>query len=336
MRVAVLGTGAMGTIFGVALARSGAQVICYDRRAEVVDAINAVGLRLDGVTGEHCLRIPAYIRAEDIGMVDLALVLVDSSATGEAAGVAARCLGPGGYALTLQNGIGNLEILGALLGPDRVAGGITYNSGAGLSPGHARHTNAGPTVIGEASGPISERLRELAARFAGSGIPIDLSDAVDGHIWSKFVHNCAINPVAALTALRPGEIWRDPAARALLERVLDEILSVVAAAGVRLPEEDPRAEILEHCRVRYNRPSMLQHRLAGRVTEIGALNEALIARARGLGLATPFNEAIALAIRAMEASSGGRDRELDEAALEAQAVGIRPGATAPGSPGESC
>jgi 2-dehydropantoate 2-reductase len=336
MRVAILGTGAMGTIFGVALARSGAEVVCYDRRADVIDAINTVGLRLEGVTGEHCLRIPACVRVEDIGMVDLALVLVDSSATGEAAEAAARCLGPSGYALTLQNGIGNLETLAERLGRDRVAAGITYNSGAGLSPGHARHTNAGPTVIGEASGPVSERLRGLALRFAGSDIPIELSDAVEGHIWSKFVHNCAINPVSALTALRPGEIWRDPAARALLERVLDEILAVVATAGIRLPEEDPRAEILEHCRVRYNRPSMLQHRLAGRVTEIGALNEALVARARSLGLATPVNEAIALAIRAMEASSGGRDRELDEAKLEAQAGRIRTAATVPGSPDGSC
>jgi 2-dehydropantoate 2-reductase len=174
--------------------------------------------------------------------------------------------------------------------------------------------------MGEANGPASERLRDLAVRFAASGIPIELSDAVEGHIWSKFVHNCAINPIAALTALRPGEIWRDPAARALLERVLDEILTVVKAAGVRLPEADPRAEILEHCRVRYNRPSMLQHRLAGRVTEIGALNEALVARASALGIRTPVNETIVLAIRAMEASLGGRDRELDETALERQAV----------------
>jgi hypothetical protein len=81
---------------------------------------------------------------------------------------------------------------------------------------------------------------------------------------------------------------------------------------------------------------MLQHRLAGRVTEIGALNEALVARARSLGLATPVNEAIALAIRAMEASSGGRDRELDEAKLEAQAGRIRTAATVPGSPDGSC
>jgi 2-dehydropantoate 2-reductase len=320
MKVAILGTGAMGTIFGAALARSGAQLVCYDVRADVIEAIRANGLRLSGVSGEHCLRVSAHTRPEDLGTVDLALVLVDSSATAQAAEVAARCLSPEGYALTLQNGIGNLEALVARLGAGRVAAGITYNSGAGIAPGHARHTNAGHTVMGEANGPISQRLRQLAVRFEAGGIPITLSDAVEGHIWSKFVHNCAINPVSALTALRPGEIWSDPAARQLIERVIDEILAVVQAAGIHLPEHDPRAEILEHCRVRYNRPSMLQHRLAGRTTEIGALNEALIKRARDLGIATPVNETIVLTIRAMQASNGGRDRELDEAALEAAAL----------------
>ncbi len=327
MRVAVLGTGAMGTIFGVALARSGAQLVCHDRRLEVVEAINATGLRLSGISGEHCLQVRACLQPEDIGAVDLALVLVDSSATAQAARVAARCLKPTGFALTLQNGIGNLEALCAALGPSRVAAGITYNSGASISPGHARHTHRGATMIGEAAGPISERLRELASRFSLGAVPIELSDHVEGHIWSKFVHNCAINPISALTALRPGEIWRDRSARTLLERTIEEILSVVKAAGVRLPEADPRAEILEHCRVRYNRPSMLQHRLAGRMTEIGALNEALVARAQSLGIQTPVNETIVLAIRAMEASLGGRDRELDESALEAQA--IRPVAERP-------
>ncbi len=319
MRVVLIGCGAMGALFGAALAQAGARIACFDRRPEVIEAIRRDGLRVSGVLGERCVSAQAALNVDELDEADLALVLVDASSTEQAAEAAQRCLAPQGFALTLQNGIGNLEALVARLGRERVAAGITYNSGAGIAPGLARHTNRGPTVIGEATGPVSDRLGRLARAFAQGGIDIELSDAVEGHIWSKFVHNCAINPVSALTGLRPGEIWRHAPARQLLERVLDEILAVVDRAGIRLPEADPRADNLQHCRVRYNRPSMLQHLLAGRTTEIGALNEALVARARALGVPVPVNEALVLAVRALEASGGGRDRELDEARLEAEA-----------------
>ena len=319
MRVTLIGCGAMGAVFGNALAQAGARIACLDRRPEVVDAIRQEGLRVSGELGDRRVRAEASSEIDELGQADLALVLVDAASTASAAEIAQRCLCPHGYALTLQNGIGNLEALQARLGRDRVAAGITYNSATSLAPGFARHTNRGPTVMGEAAGAVTPRLRHLAGVFAKGSIDIELTDEVEGHIWSKFVHNCAINPISALTGLRPGEIWRHDAARGLLERLLDEILEVVDRAGITLPERDPRAEILEHCRVRYNRPSMLQHMLAGRATEIGSLNEALVSRARALGVPVPFNEAVVLSVRALEASGGARDREVDEAALEAQA-----------------
>jgi 2-dehydropantoate 2-reductase len=319
MRVTLIGCGAMGGVFGAALAQGGARIACFDRRLEVVEAIRQQGLRVSGELGNRQVQAEASTEIDELGKADLALVLVDAASTANAAEIAQRCLDPHGYALTLQNGIGNVEALQARLGRDRVAAGITYNSAASLAPGFAQHTNRGPTVVGEVAGAVTPRLRHLAGVFAEGGIDIELTHEVEGHIWSKFVHNCAINPVSALTGLRPGEIWRQEAGRGLLEHLLDEILEVVQRAGISLPERDPRAEILEHCRVRYNRPSMLQHLLAGRSTEIGSLNEALVSRARALGVAVPFNEAVVLLVRALEASGGGRDRELDEAGLEAQA-----------------
>jgi len=319
LRVAVIGTGAMGAIFGAALARSGASIVCFDRRADVIEAIGRDGLRVDGALGTHRLHPRATLDAAAIGPVDLALITVDSGATAQAAEAAAACLGPEGFALTLQNGIGNVERLVERLGAARVAAGITYNSGAGAGPGHAIHTNVGPTVIGEAAGGVSARLRDVAARFESQSMPTALDEAVIGHVWSKFVHNCAINPISAITGLRPGEIARTPAAAELLDSALDEILAVVDAEGVVLPEADARASIRDHCWERYNRPSMLQHVLAGRRTEIDALNGALLRHAAARGVPAPFNTAIVLAVRALEAAGGTRDRPLDEAALEAEA-----------------
>ena len=321
MRVGVIGTGAMGSIFGAALARSGVEVLFHDKRAELVASIARDGLLVGGVLGTFQLQPFATTDAAAVKPVDWVLVLVDANATAEAARAAAACLAPSGFALTLQNGIGNIESLVETLGAARVLAGSTYNSGATPSLGHARHTNPGHTVIGELDGSTSARVTDIAARFAGAGLPTSVSDNITGVVWSKFVHNCAINPVSAVTGLRPGEIARDPSAARILSLLLDEALALVEKAGVRLPEHDPRAEIYDHTWERFNRPSMLQHIESGRRTEIDALNGALVKRARALGLAAPTNEAIALAVKAIESCRAARDRsaEVDEAALEAEA-----------------
>ena len=324
MRVAVLGSGAMGAIFGAALSRSGADVTFFDRRQEVVDAIDRDGLRLSGVLGDFTLRLPATADADALGKVDVALVLVDSTATANVAAVAEQCLGANGYALTMQNGIGNWEALVERLGGERVLAGSTYNSGAGLGPGRASHTNLGLTEIGEIDGRVSERALAIARRFESTGLPFEVSKNVQGVVWSKFVHNCAINPVAALTGLRSGEIARNADAAALLDHVLDEVLAVVDAAGIQLPEADPRAHIHDHCWERYNRPSMLQHLQSGRPTEIDALNGALVRRARELGVPAPVNETIVLAIKSREAANMRLDADIDEPALEAAARATAP------------
>jgi 2-dehydropantoate 2-reductase len=309
----------MGAIFGSAFARAGADVVFFDNRPDVVAAITANGLMVEGVLGAFIARFPATTTAADLGAVDLALVLVDSSATAAVAEVAAGLLGESGCALTLQNGVGNWEALAARLGRARVLAGSTYNSGAGLAPGRTRHTNLGPTVIGETDGAMSERAHEIARLLEAGGLPIEVVANVQGHIWSKFVHNCAINPISAVTRLRPGEIARTKAAAALLDHLLDEILAVVTTAGIRLPEADPRATIRDHCWERYNRPSMLQHLESGRGTEIDALNGALVDLARKFGLSTSFNEAIVLTVKALEGAAKLRAAPVDEPALEALA-----------------
>jgi 2-dehydropantoate 2-reductase len=319
MRVAVLGAGAMGAIFGSAFARAGVEVVFFDKRLDVVEAIKSKGLVLEGTLGASTARFSATTVAAELGTVDLALVLVDSTATATAADVAAECLGGRGCALTLQNGIGNWEVLATRLGRERVLAGSTYNSGAGLGPGRVRHTNLGLTIIGETDGALSDRAREIARLLETAGLPVEITDNVQGHIWSKFVHNCAINPISAVTRLRPGEIARTKAAASLLDRILDEVLAVVAAAGIRLPEADPRMHIRDHCWERYNRPSMLQHLESGRGTEIDALNGALVDLARERGVPVPVNEAIVLTVKALEASTGRRGAPLDESALEQSA-----------------
>lgn len=319
MRVAVLGAGAMGSIFGAALSRSGADITFFDRRREVVEAIARDGLRLSGVLGDFTLRCPATGDPADLRDFDVALVLVDANATADVAKIVQACLRPDGFALTLQNGIGNWEALAECVGRDRVLAGSTFNSGAGIGPGRTDHTNLGPSWIGELDGATTERAAGIAGRFIGAGLPFEVVGNVQGVVWSKFVHNCAINPIAAVTGLRSGEIARNAAAAAMLDRVLDEVLAVVAAEGARLPEADPREHIHDHCWERYNRPSMLQHVQGRRPTEIDALNGALVRRAQRHGIPVPANEMIVLAVKAIEAAGRRADGLIDEPVLEAAA-----------------
>lgn len=323
MRIAVIGAGAMGAMFGARFSDAGADVVLFDRDAGHIAAIREEGLRVTHREGDRTFRLAATTDPTALGPRDMALVMVDGNATGSVAGMLAEAMPREAFALTLQNGIGNVEALAAALGSGRVMAGSTYNSGARIAPGHIAHTNLGDTAIGEVDGTRSERLDRIAALFRAAGLPVTPSGNVMGHVWMKFVLNVALNPVAAVTGLRPGEIVRTAAARALVEHILDEALAVVAAKGITLPEADPRGHILDHAWERYNRPSMLQHVETGRRTEIEALNGALVREGAALGLPCPFNEAIVLAVKALEARGAYRaaSPEIDEAAMEAAARG---------------
>lgn len=321
MRIAVIGAGAMGSVFGAKLQAADAQVILFDINDAHIQAIRTCGLTLGEATGERVVRISATTGIAEVVDADLALVLVDSNGTADVAPLLPNVLAKDGVALTLQNGIGNVEALAAVLGAPRVIAGSTYNSAAFVAPGHVRHTNVGPTVIGLPAGAPTERVRALAARLSNAGFPTTATDNAMGHVWSKFVLNCAINPLSALTGMRGGEIARHAPMARLLERVLDEVLAVAAAKGIRLPDPDLRRHVLDHAFERYNRPSMLQHVEGGRRTEIEALNGALVREAGKLGITVPYNEAVWAAVSGIDARHA-RERltpHLDEAALEAAA-----------------
>jgi 2-dehydropantoate 2-reductase len=134
LRFCVIGAGSMGSLHGGLLARAGFDVTLLDVWAEHVDAIRREALRLDGITDDVVVRIRATVRAAEVPPADVALVLTDANATVEAAAAARALLRPEGFAVTLQNGIGNVEALAEALGRARVAGGLSYHSAAVRGP----------------------------------------------------------------------------------------------------------------------------------------------------------------------------------------------------------
>lgn len=319
MRVNVLGAGAMGSAFGALLQQAGHAVTLVDRNARHVAAINAHGLRVRTPDSEFTLAIPATGHPREVSEADLVLFFVGSNATAAAARDVLPMLAASGCVLTLQNGLGNAEALSAAAGEDKVLAGSTYVSAAMRAPGHVHVTNIGPTVLGEVAGPVSSRSRKIADLLQEAGLPCQAVENVMGHIWLKFALNCALNPLAAITGLRTGEVVRHPQMSRLLDSVIAEIMAVARAQGLRFPEADPARHIREHARLRYNRPSMLQHIEAGLPTEIDSLNGALLRHAENLGVPVPVNSAIMALVRGIEARAM-RPGLIDEAQLERQAA----------------
>jgi 2-dehydropantoate 2-reductase len=321
MDIAIIGSGALGGSFGGALAQAGHAVTFFDVNAEHVAAIQAAGLKVSGVLGEFVVAGRATTDPAAIPPADVAILLVDTNATQAGAKVAAGCLKPGGFAVTIQNGIGNVEALVAAAGAGNVCGGSTMNSAAFHGPGHVALTNLGTTTLGELNGAMTARIGQLADAMRAAGLPAKVSDNIMGVIWSKLVLNCALNPLAAIMGLRAGEITRSPHSGALIGQIVDEALAVVAAKGVALPDPAIKAYILEHAFRRYNKPSMMQHVEQGRRTEIEALNGALVREARALGVPVPVNETIWRIVSGIDRKNARMKTMpvLDTVALEAAA-----------------
>jgi 2-dehydropantoate 2-reductase len=319
MKICIIGAGAMGALYGGRLMLAGADVQFVEVRQAAVDALNDGSYLYDGLDGEHRLKAPAATSADGLPAADIAFIHTDTNNTRAAAVHAGAVLKPEGWAVTFQNGVGNVEILTEVLGADRVVGGISYHSAASPRAGHATHTNANKTWIGELSGGGSARVEQLRDMLAGAGFDPHIADSIQSVIWTKFMLNCAVNPLCAITGLRSGEVGANAAAMEMQGLILDETLAVIAAKGIALTDPDPKASILKILGRAYNKPSMLQHMEAGLQTEIDSLNGAVVREGATHGIPTPYNHALTMMIKARNANVMRQMHEppIDYAALEA-------------------
>ena len=307
MKVAVVGAGGVGSLFGGRLAAAGHTVWLIHRRREVVEALRRDGLRLDSRGGSEQIRLLATDRPSEVGPVDLVLVLTKAQDTPSAAAAARPLLGPATRVVTLQNGLGNLETLADVLGAERVLMGMTYAGAALVEPGYARHTAVGQTFLGEPSGARSARVVRLAEAFTAAGLPTEATDHLWDMVWGKLLINAALNATCALSGASGADALASPAARAWIGLVAEETAAVAAAQSVHLPYPDATARVLRHCHdVGPAKPSMLQDMERGRPTEIEAINGAVVRLGERLGVPTPYNRALLLLVRAREQVSRSR------------------------------
>jgi len=301
MKIVMVGAGAMGGSFGGLLADSGQDVSLIDTWEEHVAAIQRDGLLVDEALGEHRVHLPAATEIAPGQTADLVIVFTDANNTAAGAETAAHLLGNSGFAITFQNGIGNVEALQAALGPDRVLGGSSMCSAASRGPGHVSLTHLRPTSVGPLGDGPDAPVDAIVEVLNGAGLTAHRVPDAMPVIWEKFVLNCGVNALTATTGLRTGEmVRRVPGMVDFQAKILAEVMAVVDAKGIALPNPNIANTMPKKSRNSFNRPSMLQHVEMGRKTEIDSLNGALLREAEVLGIATPYNEALVALLKGRE------------------------------------
>lgn len=307
-RILVAGAGALGSVFGGFLRRAGYDVTLLGRAAHV-DTIATGGLFIDGIWGEHHVggftvaREPAEVRGEH----DLVLVTVKSYDTRAMAEAVADRVADAGVAVSLQNGLGNVEALESVLGPERVLGARVIFGAVVTSPGRVRVTViADPNALGAMQPGLHPRRDDLARRWAAAidaaGVPTVYAEDIAAKLWAKVFYNAALNPLGALLGLHYGALPEREDSRAVMDRVIDEAFAVARAEGVALPWSSAEAYREEFYgrlvpSTYDHRSSMLQDIERGRRTEIDAINGEVWRRGRRHGIATPANELLTRLVR---------------------------------------
>lgn len=305
MRVLVVGAGSIGTLIAALLARGKADVLLLAHRASTAERINERGICVDGVSGCWQARVRACSDAGQAKGCDLAIVCVKAYDTVTVAPALKPVLRGGACVVTLQNGMGNIEILQDALGDERVIGGTTSMGAVLVEPGKVRHAGEGETVIGRPDGKMPVAMRSVRETFNRAGIETKISRDIKGALWSKLLINAAVNPLSALTRLANGKLVEYEATKVLLRLAVTECVKVAKRKKVRLMYDDPLAKVEAVCAATSsNLSSMLQDVVRGKRTEIDFINGFIVRQGQELGIPVPVNTVLWELVKTVEASYG--------------------------------
>lgn len=315
VHIVVVGSGAMGGLFGARLAAAGHDVLLYDTWQEHVDVIEERGLFVEGPDGTP---IRYQVRATSqpphtLRGAELILVQVKAYDTYNALAPLEPRVNPQTLILSLQNGLGNLEQMQrALPNQHRFLLGTTAHGAAVTAPGRIRHAGPGPTVIGD---PQRDRLPRLNLKpvrdaFQDAGFATRISDDIMPAIWLKLAANVSINPLTALTGVRNGQLLDDPELLSLADAAVAELVEVMKGTGLEAPERDFSRfarEVMRDTGAAHS--SMLQDIQNGKRTEIDAINGAVARLGRQVRVPTPVNGWLAALVRNRERVTKADERD---------------------------
>ena len=294
MKTAIVGAGAMGSLFGALLSEAGNDVWLYDVWHEHVDAINRNGLQIEreGVTREA--RIPATTDPGKIDRTELVILFVKSTQTETASGIARQLADDTGSVLTLQNGMGNADIIAEYIDPERILAGTTSHGATLLEAGSIRHAGVGPTTLGAWSTTETgfENARRVADFFTTAGIETKAVEDVHSVVWNKLLINIGINAITALSGIKNGQLPDLECTRDISRAAVEEAMTLARAVGVQINEDAVEHVLKVAQATAANRSSMGQDVDNRRQTEISTINGYVVREANKHGIDVPVNRTL--------------------------------------------
>jgi len=300
MRIAILGAGAMGMLFGGYLSREN-EVWLVDVSQDRVDKIRQDGVRIREASGDVVVRPNAAVDTKDLGKMDLIIVFVKAMFTVSALQSNRHLIGEDTYLMTLQNGAGHEAKLLQFVDKEHVIIGSTQHNSSVIANGHVNHGGGGKTSIGLLTGN-SQRIAHVAKTLTNCGIACTTNDAVKQQIWNKLFLNTAASSLTAVLQVPLGFILEDRFACSMMESLAKEAVTVANAEGIaRFDEAKVIADIktvLANARNGYT--SIYADIKNGNRTEVDTISGSVVEAARELKIAVPCHEMVVRMIHAME------------------------------------
>lgn len=306
MRIAVVGPGALGCLIaGLLKAKTKEDIWLIDKSPERAKRIGQDGIKMEGLSGPVQVEVNVSADPKEVGHCDLVILCVKSYSTEDACKYIRELVSKGTIVLTLQNGIGNVQILNDCFGSEKVIAGITNHGATLLGTGHIRHAGKGETIIGTSKGRLFGPIKDIAGILSKAGFETKTSRDIDSVIWSKLVINVGINALTAITRLKNGVLIEHDGTREILRNAVQEAVKIVKRKRIKLMYDDPIQKVESVCKATAaNISSMLQDVLNSKRTEIDFINGAIIRQGKAMGIPTPVNETLTALVKTIEVTYG--------------------------------
>ena len=303
MKIVIVGPGAMGCLLAAFLSKSKEEIWILDKDKERAEKINKQGIILEGISGNLQAQVKITFDPKEIGLADVIIICVKSYDTKEAIMRAKSIVGENTEVLTLQNGIGNVEIIGEVVGGEKVIGGVTNEGATLLGIGSIKHAGRGETVIGRIDGKIPVQMRSIREIFNKVGFETRISRDIKGLLWSKLIINAGINALTAITRLNNGRLVEFEGTRKILREAVTEAVKIAKRKRIKLIYDDPLAKVEAVSEATAaNVSSMLQDVLRKKRTEIDFINGVIVRQAQELGIPAPVNSILVDLVKTIESS----------------------------------
>jgi 2-dehydropantoate 2-reductase len=303
MKIVIVGPGAIGCLFAAFLSKSKEEVWLLDKNKERAASIRQQGIIVEGISGNWQADVKTTADSKEIETADLIIISVKSYDTKGAILQAKSLVGDNTRVLTLQNGIGNIEIIGEVVRSDKVIGGVTNLGSTLIGIGTVRHAGRGETVIGRIDGKIPVELRSIREIFNQIGLETRISRDIKSLLWSKLIINVGINALTAITRLNNGKLIEFEGTRKILREAVTEAVRVAKRKKIKLIYDDPLAKVEAVCEATSaNVSSMLQDIIRKKRTEIDFINGVIVRQAQELGIAAPVNSILVDMVKTIETS----------------------------------